>query len=79
VSAVFTYHGLCFKSFDQNVLTLGYPRANDKERILVLEHKRIEVRTGNPEWGAEPGKLYFVVVHGDIALQVGDSAAYHKL
>lgn len=24
----------------------------------------IEIRTGNPEWGAEPGKLYFVIKHG---------------
>jgi hypothetical protein len=79
VSAVFTYHGLCFKKFDYNIMTLGYPRADDKERILKLEHKRIEIRTGNPEWGAEPNKLYFVIVHGDNVSQVGDSAAYHKL
>ena len=22
--------------------------------------------TGNPEWGAEPNKLYFVIMHGAI-------------
>jgi len=47
-------------------MTLGYPRSTDKERIIVLEHKGIEIRTGNPEWGAEEGKLYFVIKHGEV-------------
>lgn len=56
---------LCsFKEFAQNTITLGYPKQGDTERILKLEHKGIEIRTGNPEWGAEPGKLYFVIKHG---------------
>ena len=54
------------KKFDLNIMTLGYPKSNDTERILKLEHKGIRIRTGNPEWGAEPGKLYFVIMHGDI-------------
>ena len=54
------------KKFTHNVMTLGYPSATDTERILRLEHKGIEIRTGNPEWGAEPGKLYFVIKHGAI-------------
>jgi hypothetical protein len=54
------------KKFDLNTMTLGYPKANDNERILKIEHKGIELRAGNPEWGAEPNKLYFVVKHGDI-------------
>ncbi len=53
-----------FKNFTQNTMTLGYPKSTDKERILKLEHKGIEIRTGNPEWGAEPNKLYFVIKHG---------------
>lgn len=57
---------LDFKKFDYNVMTLGYPSKGDTERILKLEHKGIEIRTGNPEWGAEPGKLYFVIMHGSI-------------
>ena len=52
------------KKFDYNILTLGYPKSTDTERILKLEHKGIEIRTGNPEWGAEPGKYYFVIKHG---------------
>lgn len=55
-----------FKKFETNTITLGYPKSGDTERILKLEHKGIEIRTGNPEWGAEPGKLYFVIKHGAI-------------
>ncbi len=54
------------KIFTQNTMTLGYPKSGDTERILKLEHKGIEIRTGNPEWGAEPGKLYFVILHGSV-------------
>ncbi len=54
------------KHFTQNTMTLGYPKSNDTERILKLEHKGIEIRTGNPEWGAEPNKLYFVILHGSV-------------
>ena len=55
-----------FKLFEYNIMTLGYPKSTDIERILKLEHKGIEIRTGNPEWGAEPNKLYFVIKHGEI-------------
>jgi hypothetical protein len=51
------------KNFDINVMTLGYPKSGNTERTLKLEHKGIEIRTGNPEWGAEPDKLYFVIKH----------------
>lgn len=57
---------ISFKGFTQNTMTLGYPKSGDKERIIVLEHKGIEIREGNPEWGAEEGKLYFVIKHGEI-------------
>lgn len=55
-----------FKKFDTNTMTLGYPRSTDTDRILKLKHAGIEIRTGNPEWGAEPGKIYFVIKHGEI-------------
>jgi hypothetical protein len=54
------------RKIDCNIMTLGYPKTNDTERILKLEHKGIEIRTGNPEWGAEPNKLYFVIMHGAV-------------
>jgi len=53
-----------FKKFNSNIMTKGYPKSTDKERILQYEHRGIEVRTGNPEWGAEPNKTYFVILHG---------------
>lgn len=54
-----------FKSFTTNTMTLGYPKSGDSERIIKFEHAGIEIRTGNPEWGAEPNKLYFVIKHGN--------------
>lgn len=53
-----------FKHFTTNTMTLGYPKSTDTDRIIRFEHAGIEIRTGNPEWGAEPGKLYFVIKHG---------------
>jgi hypothetical protein len=55
-----------FKNFKTNIMTLGYPKLTDTERILKLEHKGIEISAGNPEWGAETDKLYFVIKHGEI-------------
>ena len=55
-----------FKLFTKNTMTLGCPKSSDTERIIKYEHKGIEIRTGNPEWGAEPNKLYFVILHGAI-------------
>ncbi len=55
---------ISFKKFDTNVMTLGYPKKGDEDKILRFEHKGIEIRTGKPEWGAEEGKLYFVIMHG---------------
>ncbi len=62
-----------FKTFDTNTMTLGYPKSGDTERILILEHKGIEIRTGNPDWGAEQNKLYFVIKHGDTLPQKNSS------
>lgn len=61
-----------FKKFDYNIMTLGYPKSTDTERILKLEHKGIEIRTGNHEWGAEPDKLYFVILHGAAYTEIKD-------
>ena len=47
--------------YDRLVFTLGYPKAGDTERRLVFKNPKIRIGTGRPEWGAEPGKLYFVI------------------
>jgi len=54
-----------FKKFNANIMTLGYPKSGDKKRIIKYKHDGIEIRTGNPDWGAEPGKVYFVIKHGE--------------
>ena len=47
--------------FDRLVFTLGYPKTDDKERRLEFKNPKIRIDKGLPEWGAEPGKLYFVI------------------
>ena len=49
------------KNFDTLVFTLGYPKADDAERRLVFKNPRIRIGEGKPEWGAEPGKQYFII------------------
>lgn len=56
--------GIYFKirnDFDTLVFTLGYPKKTDTERRLVFKNPKIRIDTGNPDWGAEPGKKYFVI------------------
>lgn len=53
-----------FKPFTKNTMTLGYPKKDDVDKIRVYEHHGIEIREGNPEWGATPGRIYFVIKHG---------------
>ena len=55
---------LTSKIFDTLVFTLGYPKADDTERRLVFKNPKIRIGEGNPEWGAEPGKQYFVITWG---------------
>lgn len=59
-----------FRRFKRNVMTLGYPKSTDKGRRLTLKHAGIEIRTGDPDLGAEPGKRYFVIKH-KMGLNVG--------
>jgi hypothetical protein len=53
------------KPFEVNIMTLGYPSKNDTSQIIKFKHGGIEIRQGNPEWGAEPDKYYFVIKHGE--------------
>lgn len=50
-----------FEKFDKLVFTLGYPKAGDASRRLEFNAPKIRIGEGRPEWGAEPGKLYFVI------------------
>lgn len=46
------------KHFDTLVLRNGYRADSPK---VILRNPKIRIGTGRPEWGAEPGKLYFVI------------------
>lgn len=51
-------HSLPFKTLH---FTLGMPKKGSfPERHLVFQNPKIRIGTGKPEWGAKPGKLYFV-------------------
>jgi hypothetical protein len=52
------------KRFDKLVFTLGYPGKDDKRRRMVFSDPMIRMGEGNPSWGAEPGKLYFIITWG---------------
>ena len=56
---------LTIDNYEKLVFTLGYPKAGDTERRLTFKNPKIRIGTGRPEWGAEPGKLYFVITFGD--------------
>jgi hypothetical protein len=53
------------KKFDTTTITKGNPKKDDLSRRRTYKHLGIEIRTGNPLWGAEPDKLYFVIMHGE--------------
>jgi hypothetical protein len=65
-NVTFDRFGCALRTFDVNIMTSGYPKSTDFKRIVKLEHKGIEIRTGKREWGAEQNKIYFVVMHGAI-------------
>ena len=64
ISELLAYFGAELAFFTGNIMTKGYPKKGDTDRIIKYEHAGIEIRTGRPEWGAEPNKLYFVIKHG---------------
>lgn len=50
-----------FRTYDRLVFPLGYPKAGDTERRLEFANPQVRIGSGRPEWGAEPGRLYFVI------------------
>lgn len=46
---------------DTLIFTLGYPKADDMERRLKFKNPKFRIDKGRPEWGAEHGKMYFVI------------------
>lgn len=54
-----------FKQFDAVKFVNG-GNFHSKHPSLTVKLDGIEIRTGNPEWGAEVGKEYFVIKLGEI-------------
>lgn len=55
-----------FKDFDYNIMTLGYPKKSEVQRIKVFNHVGIRIDFGKTEWGAVAGTKYFVITHGEV-------------
>lgn len=53
-----------FKKFDVNRLMNGMRKGSPL--VFTTLHLSIRVGTGNPDWGATPGKEYFIISHGNI-------------
>jgi hypothetical protein len=54
-----------FKKFDAVKFASG-GHFHPSIQQMSIECTGIEITTGNPEWGAEPGKKYFVIKLGKI-------------
>ena len=58
---------LCFFPYEKrqprNFITVCFHKGYTNEKIL-LECNGIEIGPGRPEWGAEPGKKYFIIKLG---------------
>ena len=52
------FQGKEFGGWDGVYFYLGYAKDRPKMYVPI---ERITIGTGNPEWGAEPGKSYFVI------------------
>lgn len=57
------YIRFIFEEFDTITFSNGYSKDRPQ---FVIEFKGIEIREGNPKWGAKPGKKYFVIKLGKI-------------
>lgn len=57
--------GFTFKNFDFIEFTLGYPAADNTDARARFKFAGIEKAAGRPEWGAEPGKTYYVIKIGE--------------
>jgi len=57
------FYPTSFKKYDSITFSLGYKKNRPQ---IEVEFNGIEIREGRKEWGAEPGKRYFVLKIGEI-------------
>lgn len=58
-----TFFDAIKKDFDVVCFKNGYGK---NAPVKQFKFKGLELRTGNPDWGAEPGQEYFVIKLGDL-------------
>lgn len=58
----FTGGAPVFRAFDAVMFRNGY---SGGAPVMSFRNPTISIDTGNPEWGAEPGKKYFVIKLGE--------------
>lgn len=49
------------ETYDKVVFTLGYPKSDDNARRIEFKNPNVRIDYGRTEWGAIPGKKYFVI------------------
>jgi hypothetical protein len=52
-----------WKEFDEVLFANGGHFGNVPKKQFIISG--FEIREGNPKWGAEPGKIYFVIKLGE--------------
>ena len=62
-SDLLNYFRVYFRKFDTVVFRNGYSKNSPK---ITVQLKGIKISSGLPEWGAEHGKNYFVLLLGDV-------------
>lgn len=53
--------GTIINGWDEAHFTLGYPKHDDQSRQMIRGIDYITIDEGNRRWGAEPGKVCFVI------------------
>lgn len=56
-------HHVDWKDYDEVLFANGGHFGNVPKQQFVIDD--LEIREGKPEWGAEPGKKYFVIKLGE--------------
>ena len=49
------------KQFSTITFTCGYPKKEDSKRRITFQNPKIRIGKGNPDWGAENEKKYFIL------------------
>jgi len=63
----------------KKIKTVTFSNGYAKDRPqFAIELRKLWIRTGDPEWGAEPGKYYFVLKLGSVLPRAGKEVKWKK-